>query len=161
MANAAATATAQWIAQLRAEKAAAMASTTLTTIPAPPQKPAAPEPAEPAPAASRREEDKEPPPPEVSLEQLGNDLDYDHELSTRLLGLLYYRRKDNPDVGALSILKCEQALKVERGALAFVLYLLKSRRLAESDDKSRIRITVDGIEALRRMMGERRPAAQP
>jgi hypothetical protein len=155
MANAAATATAKWIAEIQAERAKSLKS----SAPSPSPAPAAPS-AEEKPVEAKREEDKEAAPPDVDLQRLEEDLEFDAELSTRLLGLLYYRRKENPDVGAMSILKCEQALGVDRGGLAFVLYLLKSRRLAESDDKSRLRITIDGIEALRRMMQERSPKAQ-
>ena len=61
----------------------------------------------------------------------------------------------------------ERILNIEREGATFVMAYMKTHRLIEMDDKSRMAITVPGIDYLRRVLGihhapsQTAPAADP
>jgi curved DNA-binding protein CbpA len=77
-------------------------------------------------------------------------------LRAALLCLLYDRRRKKPGKPALSIRQVESILTTTNDELAFSLFYLKQRGLVQSDDKSNLQITVDGMEHVER----ERPAAE-
>ena len=101
-----------------------------------------------------------PPPPvakiqeeEEELADLRAELFGDEVLIQRILGLLYRCKKTNPSGGFLSILDMEKMLKIEREGAAFVMSYMKTQKIIEMDDKSRMAITVPGIVYLRSVLG--------
>lgn len=84
------------------------------------------------------------------LESLRAVLREDEELIERLLGMLYRVRKLNPHViAAVSIIEIEKRLGLPREGGTFIFGYLKTKRFIEADDKSRLAITVEGIDYLR------------
>ena len=73
----------------------------------------------------------------------------DEELMTRILGVLYRAKKKSPNGGAIAIIPMEKELGIARESATFVLNYLKTKRLIETDDKSRNIITVEGVDFLR------------
>jgi curved DNA-binding protein CbpA len=71
-------------------------------------------------------------------------------LRAALLCLLYDRRRKKPLKPALSIRQVESVLTTTNDELTFSLFYLKQRGLVQSDDKSNLQITVDGMERLER-----------
>lgn len=92
-------------------------------------------------------------PEESDLADLHAELRADEVLIERILGLLYRAKKRNPNGGAVSILDMEKQLGIEREGAAFVMAYMKSTKVVEMDDKSRLSITVPGIDYLRRSLG--------
>jgi hypothetical protein len=88
----------------------------------------------------------------ASLSSLERELRDDDLMLQRILGLLYRAKKKNPNGGAVSILDIERALGLEREEGAFIMYYMKSLRLVQPDDKSRLLITVSGINYLRQVL---------
>lgn len=115
--------------------------------PAPEPTPLQP-PAEPPTAAAAPE-----PAPAVDLLDLHAELHADEVLLERILGLLYRAKKRNPIGGYISILDMEKQLGLEREAATFVMDYMKSTKIIQMDDKSRMSITVPGIDYLRRSLG--------
>ncbi len=91
--------------------------------------------------------------PAVDLLDLHAELHADEVLLERILGLLYRAKKKNPLSGAISILDMEKSLGLEREAATFVMDYMKSTKIIQMDDKSRMSITVAGIDYLRRSLG--------
>jgi hypothetical protein len=89
----------------------------------------------------------------VELLDLHAELHADEVLLERILGLLYRAKKKNPLSGAVSILDMEKSLGLEREAATFVMDYMKSTKIIQMDDKSRMTITVPGIDYLRRSLG--------
>lgn len=83
------------------------------------------------------------------LANLRAELESDETLLRRILGMLYRSKKENPNGGAISILVMEKVLGLEREGAAFVMMYMKSKKVIEMDDKSRLSITVSGIDYLR------------
>jgi hypothetical protein len=107
----------------------------------------APEPAKPlTPAVVGMQE-------EAELADLRAELLADEVLIQRILGLLYRRKKLNPNGGFISILDMEKHLGVEREGATFVMSYMKTTKVIEMDDKSRMAITVPGIDYLRGVLG--------
>jgi hypothetical protein len=100
----------------------------------------------PPPVAKIREEEEE-------LADLRAELFADEVLLQRILGLLYRCKKKNPGGGFLSILDMEKILCIEREGAAFVMAYMKTQKVIEMDDKSRMAITVPGIVYLRSVLG--------
>ena len=90
---------------------------------------------------------------EEELADLRAELFGDEVLIQRILGLLYRCKKKNPNSGFLSILDMERTLKIEREAASFVMSYMKTQKIIEMDDKSRMAITVPGILYLRSVLG--------
>lgn len=67
--------------------------------------------------------------------------------------MLYRQKKENPFSGFISILDMERILGLEREGATFIMSYMKTHRLIEMDDKSRMSITVPGIDYLRRVFG--------
>ena len=149
----------------RARQSAAAA--TAAAAPTPFPVPSAPEPTPKPPAAVVVEE---PPPAPIAqpvhpptaaelaveaeeLASLHIDLYADEIFLQRILGLLYRCKRRNPNGGFISILDMERTLNVEREGATFVMSYMKTHRLIEMDDKSRMAITVPGIDYLRRVLG--------
>ena len=101
------------------------------------------------------------PVPAVDLMDLHAELHADEVLLERILGLLYRTKKRNPIGGAVSILDMEKQLGLEREAATFVMDYMKSTKIIQMDDKSRMTITVPGIEYLRRSLGVAKVPAVP
>jgi hypothetical protein len=74
------------------------------------------------------------------------DLDADAGRRQCLLALLYYRRKYNTISPGISLRQVESVMKVDSNQLAFMTWVLKQQGLVTSDDKSRLLVTVTGIE---------------
>ena len=74
------------------------------------------------------------------------DLDADAGRRACLLALLYYRRKYTPISPGISMRQVESVMKVDPDQLAFLTWVLKQQGLVTSDDKSRLLVTVAGIE---------------
>lgn len=112
-------------------------------------------PPDPQPAPTSRPQPLAPPTPEpvVDLLDLHAELHADEVLLERILGLLYRAKKRNPIGGAVSILDMEKSLGLEREAATFVMDYMKSTKIIQMDDKSRMTITVPGIDYLRRSLG--------
>ena len=122
--------------------------------PSPPlnQPPSAPPPAprteEPAPQAAAVDDT----PVAAESTDIGSILEEivrDEELMTRILGVLYRAKKKSPNGGAIAIIPMEKELGIARESATFVLNYLKTKRLIETDDKSRNIITVEGVDFLR------------
>ena len=101
---------------------------------------------EPRPIAKIEEQEEE-------LADLRAELFGDEVLIQRILGLLYRCKKKNPNSGYLSILDMERILKIEREGASFVMSYMKTQKVIEMDDKSRMAITVPGIIYLRSVLG--------
>lgn len=101
---------------------------------------------EPRPIAKIEEQEEE-------LADLRAELFGDEVLIQRILGLLYRCKKNNPNSGYLSILDMEKILKIEREGASFVMSYMKTQKIIEMDDKSRMAITVPGIIYLRSVLG--------
>jgi len=98
------------------------------------------------------------------LAALRAELYSDEVLLQRILGLLYRRKKENPNSGFISILDMERILHIEREGATFVMSYMKTQKVIEMDDKSRMAITVPGIDYLRGVLGlgnGSTPAAEP
>jgi hypothetical protein len=78
----------------------------------------------------------------------------DEELMTRILGILYRAKKRAPNGGAVAIMPMERELGIARESATFVLNYMKTKRLIESDDKSRNLITVEGVDFLRERLSK-------
>lgn len=120
--------------------------------PPPNQPPSAPPPAprteEPAPQAAAVDDT----PVAAESTDIGSILEEivrDEELMTRILGVLYRAKKKSPNGGAIAIIPMEKELGIARESATFVLNYLKTKRLIETDDKSRNIITVEGVDFLR------------
>lgn len=100
----------------------------------------------PPPVAKIQEEEEE-------LADLRAELFADEVLLQRILGRLYRCKKKNPGSGFLSILDMEKILCIEREGAAFVMSYMKTQKIIEMDDKSRMAITVPGIVYLRSVLG--------
>lgn len=87
------------------------------------------------------------------LAELRMELFNDEVLIQRMLGLLYRSKKKNPNSGFISILDMEKILSIEREGAAFVMMYMKTQKVIEMDDKSRMAITVPGIIYLRSVLG--------
>ncbi len=87
------------------------------------------------------------------LTDLYNELFSDELLIRRILGLLYQCKKKNPNGGFISILDLERILNIEREGASFVMTYMKTQKVIEMDDKSRMSITVPGINYLRTVLG--------
>jgi len=90
---------------------------------------------------------------EEELADLRAELFGDEVLIQQILGLLYRCKKKNPNSGYISILDMERILKVEREGASFVMSYMKTQKVIEMDDKSRMAITVPGIVYLRSVLG--------
>ncbi len=77
-------------------------------------------------------------------------------LRAALLCVLYDRRRKKPNKPSLSVRHVENIIDTTNDELNFALFYLKQRGLAQSDDKSNLQITVDGMDYLER----ERPAAE-
>jgi hypothetical protein len=134
----------------RARKSAAQESLPAGAVaveerpPAPAEAPA--EPSAPAPTTVKLQE-------EVELAHLRAELLGDEVLIQRILGLLYRCKKKNPNGGFISILDMEKTLGIEREGATFVMGYMKTTKIIEMDDKSRMAITVPGIDYLRGVLG--------
>jgi hypothetical protein len=84
-----------------------------------------------------------------------DDLDADAGRRLCLLTLLYHRRKANTISPGISLRQVESVMKVNSEQLGFMMWMLKQQGLAMADDKSRLLITVAGIEFIE----ANRPAA--
>lgn len=114
-----------------------------------------PVPPKPIPLAKIEEQEEE-------LADLRAELFGDEVLIQRILGLLYRCKKKNPNSGFISILEMEKILKVGREGASFVMSYMKTQKVIEMDDKSRMSITVPGIIYLRSVLGlHDGPAAAP
>ena len=74
------------------------------------------------------------------------DLDADAGRRACLLSLLYYRRKANSISPGISMRQVESVMRVDAEQLGFITWVLKQQGLIVGDDKSRLLITVAGIE---------------
>jgi hypothetical protein len=90
---------------------------------------------------------------EEELADLRAELLSDEVLIQRILGLLYRCKKKNPNGGFISILDMEKTLEIEREGASFVMAYMKTTKIIEMDDKSRMAITVPGIDYLRGVLG--------
>ena len=143
-------------ARQSAAAATAAAAPTLEPEPVTPQPAAQEPPSAPIPPAPHA-----PLPPTVAelaaeadeLARIHADLYADEIFLQRILGLLYRRKRLSPNAGFISILDMERILNVEREGATFVMAYMKTHRLIEMDDKSRMAITVPGIDYLRRVLG--------
>lgn len=90
---------------------------------------------------------------EAELADLRAELLADEILIQRILGLLYRCKKKNPNGGFISILDMEKQLGVAREGATFVMSYMKTTKVIEMDDKSRMAITVPGIDYLRSVLG--------
>ena len=90
---------------------------------------------------------------EAELADLRAELLADEILIQRILGLLYRCKKKNPNGGFISILDMEKQLGVVREGATFVMSYMKTTKVIEMDDKSRMAITVPGIDYLRSVLG--------
>jgi curved DNA-binding protein len=70
------------------------------------------------------------------------------EVNRRLgvLGLLYNRRRINPDKPGISLLDFEQAMTIPREHLVFTIWYLKEKHLLRTEGGSEFEITADGVE---------------
>ena len=112
----------------------------------------------PLPATARSEPEVTPVPlvkahEREELAGLHDELYGDEVLIQRMLGLLYRSKKNNPHSGFISILDMEKTLRIEREGAAFVMSYMKTQKVIEMDDKSRMAITVPGINYLRSVLG--------
>jgi hypothetical protein len=89
----------------------------------------------------------------VDIDDLRDELSADEVLLQRILGLLYRKKKSNPNAGYISILDMERILGLEREGASFVMSYMKTQKVIEMDDKSRMAITVPGINYLRAVLG--------
>jgi curved DNA-binding protein len=80
------------------------------------------------------------------VQEFLDDLDADAGRRTCLLTLLYHRRKANTISPGISLRQVESVMKVDSEQLGFMMWVLKQQGLVMSDDKSRLLITVTGIE---------------
>ena len=98
-----------------------------------------------------------PPVPQIDeqaeLEFIRTELYSDEVLIQRILGMLYRQKKENPFSGFISILDMERNLGLERESATFVMSYMKTHHVIEMDDKSRMSITVPGIDYLRKVFG--------
>jgi curved DNA-binding protein CbpA len=85
-----------------------------------------------------------------------DDLGRDVDLRAAVLCILYDRRRSKPQTPGLSVRNLEAMLDVTTDELFLALWYLKQRNLALSDDKSKLQITVEGIDFLER----RKPAPE-
>jgi curved DNA-binding protein len=69
-------------------------------------------------------------------------------LRTAVLCVLYDRRRSKPLTPSLSMRHLENILEATPDELASVMWYLKQRSFAASDDKSSLHITVDGMDLL-------------
>lgn len=74
----------------------------------------------------------------------------DGEANRRMgvLCLLYTKRRTSPAQPALSVLEIENTMFVPREHLTFTVWYLKSKRYIQSDDRSSLVITAEGIDYL-------------
>jgi hypothetical protein len=79
------------------------------------------------------------------------DLDSDSGRRICLLAMLYYRRKYYAISPGISIRHVETLMNVTSEQLAFISWVLKQRGLITADDKSRMLITVTGIEYIEKL----------
>lgn len=77
-----------------------------------------------------------------------DDLGRQNGLRLALLSVLYERRQKKPYRPSLSMRHLDGMLNVTTDELNFALWYLKQRGLAQSDDKSNLQITVDGMDFL-------------
>lgn len=89
----------------------------------------------------------------TELADIHAELYSDEMLMRRILGLLYRSKKRNPNSGYVSILDMEKILNVEREGATFIMSYMKTQKVMEMDDKSRMAITVTGINYLRGVFG--------
>jgi DnaJ domain len=75
-----------------------------------------------------------------------DDLDADAGRRMCLLTLLYHRRKANSISPGISLRQIESVMKANAEQLGFIMWMLKQQGLVMADDKSRLLITVGGIE---------------
>ena len=122
---------------------------------APHQEPASAEATEPA--VAKPPAKPHPPAPQIDeqaeLEFIRSELYGDEVLLQRILGMLYRQKKENPFSGFISILDMERILGLEREGATFIMSYMKTHRLIEMDDKSRMSITVPGTDYLRKVFG--------
>lgn len=84
------------------------------------------------------------------------DLEADANRRICLLSLLYYRRKMESISPGISQRQVESVMKVDAEQLSFITWVLKQQGLAMSDDKSRLLITVAGIEFIEKLKPQER-----
>ena len=69
-------------------------------------------------------------------------------MRSAVLSVLYDRRRTKPARPSLSVRHLENMLEMTSDELLFVLWYLKQRGFAASDDKSSLQITVEGMDYL-------------
>ncbi|MBI1790773.1 MAG: DnaJ domain-containing protein [Acidobacteria bacterium] len=65
-----------------------------------------------------------------------------------VLCLLYTKRRQSPITPSMSVLDLENAMFQPREHLVFTIWYLKAKRFIQSDDRSSLLITADGIDYL-------------
>ena len=84
------------------------------------------------------------------VDEFLDDLAADAGRRSCLLALLYHRRKAKSISPGISMRQIEAVMNVDAEQLSFVVWVLKQQGLVVGDDKSRLLITVGGIEYVER-----------
>jgi curved DNA-binding protein len=91
-------------------------------------------------------------PPKFTGPEFFKRMSREGAMRSAVLSVLYDRRRTKPARPSLSVRHLEDMLQITSDELVFVLWYLKQRGLAASDDKSSLQITVDGMDHLERNM---------
>lgn len=94
--------------------------------------------------------------PKFSGESFFSSLSNENNLRVALLCVLYDRRRSRPTRPSLSVRHLETLIAADGERIFFVLWYLKQRNFAMSDDKSSLQITVEGMDFLEKLQ----PAAE-
>ncbi|MBK9166329.1 MAG: DnaJ domain-containing protein [Bryobacterales bacterium] len=94
------------------------------------------------------DQQKQAPLPIFMTKEFVDGVDGESNRRMGVLCLLYSQRKNNPPQPALSVLELENMMFVPREHLVFTIWYLKSKRFIQSDDRSSLMITADGIDYL-------------
>src|SRR5258706_4327586 len=92
-----------------------------------------------------RAHNKEPLPVFLSRE-FADGVGGEHNRRLGMLCLLYNQRKLNPVVPSLSVLQLERLMFMPREHLEFTVWYLRQKKLVQTDDRSSLTITSEGID---------------
>lgn len=94
------------------------------------------------------EQRKDSPIPIFLTKEFTDGIDGEANRRMGVLCLLYTKRRTSPEKPALSVLEIENTMFVPREHLTFTVWYLKSKRFIQSDDRSSLVITAEGIDYL-------------
>ncbi|MGH9720093.1 MAG: J domain-containing protein [Bryobacteraceae bacterium] len=91
---------------------------------------------------------KDGPVPVFLTKEFTDGIDGESNRRMGVLALLYNKRKSSPSQPAVSVLELENLMFVPREHLQFTVWYLKAKRFIQSDDRSSLLISADGIDYL-------------